>query len=870
MAMSNVNLEVTGFRLILARLVYIFCASMVIVFLFARGADAASLSRSELFTGEYFTVTGENFGVPNLSTSFLCFYDNTHCVSAANFSEHVGWEWSNTAITAQVPNEVPINGDIIIYAQAKKEECFPNLGYCEVSTYLDPRARVSYTILPKVLDVNPKPSATRGQTITITGAGFGGQIGEVRIDSYLATIVSWADGSIAITAPPSLSGSTKQIQVLTVNGKSASSDYRIAVGISNDEFSYLQEYLEQVYVKEAWELAGTNEVIVAVIDDGVLLTHPDLQGQFWQNKKEISGNGVDDDFNGLIDDAEGYNFLEGNTDLSPKGLHGTAVAGIIGALRDNAIGIGGIVKKVKIMPLLVADVNGVTNSQIVDRAIKYAADQGASIINLSFSTNGEDQFFSQLDNSIDYAFSKGSVVVAAAGNGDVKTGEGLQLNNFPQSPVCNTRRGTTGLGIAALDNTDSATNGKKIAKWSNYGSNCISLSAPGTRLYTTTADKYQKEGKLYGAESGTSFATPLVAGIAALLKATYPTMTATNIIERLLSTADPIDEYNSDKAGHVGKRVNAFKALAAGKPIPALTSFEPGEIDAGGVFGISMSAYDPLYSIVLTPIALGDETRLSPGDISVISQSKISVIAPQSLAPGSYRMRLLSPTGEEVSFLQGPLVVRVRQAIAESSPMQQEPPEKSIESHETTQSEQQNNSVEQIVDIPIQNDKAVSQDKSEKTAATIPIDTKQPVSSDATILSLINKLKGRILLQIESKGQAWYVRPDSGIRVFMGRPADAFQMMRTLGIGIENRELEKIAIAGSSKQPSPGDIAFAKKHAGKIFLQVQEKGRAWYVHPKELRRYFLGRPADAFEIMRRTGLGITTKDLSLIPVQAIR
>ncbi|MBI2484272.1 S8 family serine peptidase [Candidatus Uhrbacteria bacterium] len=844
-------------------------------------ADAATLSRDELFAGEYITVTGENFGPPNLSTSYLCFFDNTHCVSATSFGERAGWEWSDTAITGQVPNEVPISGDIIVYVQAKKEECFPNLGYCEVSTFLEARARASYTILPKILDVNPKPSATRNQTITITGTGFGDQIGEVRLDSYLAAITSWTDGSITVTPPAQLVGSTKQIRITTGNAKSATSDYRVAVGISNDEYSYLQEYLEQVYVKEAWALAGTNEVIVAVIDDGVLLSHPDLQGQFWRNTKEIPGNGIDDDFNGFIDDVQGYNFLDGNTDLSPKGLHGTAVAGIIGAVRDNAIGIGGIVKHVNIMPLLVADSDGVTNSQIVDRAIKYAADHGASIINLSFSTSGEDQFFPQLDASIDYAFSKGAVVVAAAGNGDVKTGAGLHVNNFPQSPVCNTRRGTTGLGIAALDNTDRPTGGNKIATWSNYGSNCISLSAPGTRLYTTTADAYQKEGKLYGAESGTSFATPLVAGIAALLKATYPTMTATNIIDRLLATADPIDEYNPEKAGHIGKRINAFKALAAGKPIPALVSFSPHEFNAGSRLLVSLSLYDPLYSLVLTPVSGGSDIRFSSGEITVVNTTEISIALPTSLLPGSYRLRLLSPTGEEISFLSESFVVPIQLVSDESTQSKQEPSEHRAQIDEPSSDiQEQSGDQQSMTESPIIIEKGetvrpTSEIKSELLPEAVPNEKvagsgSRSVVTDPKAISLINTLKGRILLQVESKGEAWYVRPDTGERVFMGRPADAFQLMRTLGKGIANVDLERIPVIGSSKAPSVSELAFTKKHAGKIFIQVQEKGRAWYVHPKEFRRYFLGRPADAFEIMRRTGLGITTKDLSLIPIQTFR
>lgn len=176
-----------------------------------------------------------------------------------------------------------------------------------------------------------------------------------------------------------------------------------------------------------------------------------------------------------------------------------------------------------------------------------------------------------------------------------------------------------------------------------------------------------------------------------------------------------------------------------------------------------------------------------------------------------------------------------------------------------------------------------------------------------------NRFRGRILLEVEKKGEAWYVDPKTGDRVFMGRPGDAFSLMRSMGVGIATKDLERIPIADSNLDTgtdsdgdtlsddversfgsnplksdtdndgftdgvevrsgySPAgqgkyllDLEFTKRKAGKIFLQVEQNGEAWYVHPKELQRYYLGRPSHAFDVMRKTGLGISTRDIAVIP-----
>jgi len=145
------------------------------------------------------------------------------------------------------------------------------------------------------------------------------------------------------------------------------------------------------------------------------------------------------------------------------------------------------------------------------------------------------------------------------------------------------------------------------------------------------------------------------------------------------------------------------------------------------------------------------------------------------------------------------------------------------------------------------------------------------VSADA-------RLAGMILLDVENNGEAWYVNPADAKRYYLGRPNDAFALMRTLGLGINETEFQKIPIASTSAPvigtstataslattSSGVDLSLAQKLSGKIILQVEKNGEAWYIYPKDLKKYYLGRPADAFAVMRQLGLGISRKDLAMI------
>lgn len=129
--------------------------------------------------------------------------------------------------------------------------------------------------------------------------------------------------------------------------------------------------------------------------------------------------------------------------------------------------------------------------------------------------------------------------------------------------------------------------------------------------------------------------------------------------------------------------------------------------------------------------------------------------------------------------------------------------------------------------------------------------------------TIAEQQSGYILLQVEKNGEAWYVNPTNHERYYLGRPADAFSIMRELGLGISNSNIAKIPVAGSK---ATGDAVLRQRLSGRIVLQTEKNGEAWYIYPKTLERYYLGRPADAFDIMRSLGVGITDTDLATIPI----
>lgn len=321
--------------------------------------------------------------------------------------------------------------------------------------------------------------------------------------------------------------------------------------LPNDPFAEQWAYTD-IKAPEAWEhVTGSRDVIVAVLDNGFDHLHPDLLANVWKNEKEVPFNGIDDDRNGYIDDVWGWNFefkdrdndgtideneRKGTNDPQPDVTsfrpgedsgrvvhHGTFVAGLIGAVGNNRLLGSGLNWQVRLMNVKVVGNSGSGEPAQLARAIRYAVDNGAHIINISMVSSQNTDML----ETIQYAYDRGVVVVAAAGN------ESLFLNKSPQYPVCIDagREKSLVLGVSAI------THNHQSALFSNVGSDCIDITAPGVDIASTIrfAPTHGLNEQYQRGWSGTSFATPLVSGAAALIKAIQPTWGPDEIYTALLS-----------------------------------------------------------------------------------------------------------------------------------------------------------------------------------------------------------------------------------------------------------------------------------------------------------------------------------------------
>jgi hypothetical protein len=272
--------------------------------------------------------------------------------------------------------------------------------------------------------------------------------------------------------------------------------------------------LNTVKAPEAWAQGHTGQgIVVAVIDTGVDYTHLDLDGNIWVNQGEIAGNGIDDDGNGFVDDVRGWDFVANDNSPMDEQGHGTHVAGTIAA-EKNEFGVTGVAYNAKIMPVRVLNAGGSGSVSNIAAGIKYAADNGADVINLSLG----GAYSSEIEDAVQYATAKGSVVVMAAGN---------ESASQPSSPA--NLANQWGIAVGAVDRTN------RMANFSNKASipPLDYVVAPGVDIYSTTP------GNTYSSFNGTSMATPHVAGVAALMLSANPNLTAAEVESILTQTANP-------------------------------------------------------------------------------------------------------------------------------------------------------------------------------------------------------------------------------------------------------------------------------------------------------------------------------------------
>lgn len=339
-----------------------------------------------------------------------------------------------------------------------------------------------------------------------------------------------------------------------VEGQSFSRDTIVAYQ-STQSFKQIRADVE---LDQAWQKMSTltnnnQKPIVAVIDSGLDIQHSvfTLSQAVWSNQVEINGQaGVDDDGNGYIDDIHGWDFVTGNAQMKDEEGHGTHVAGSVLGAGENIFEANLEEAKIQIMPLRFLDANGSGSTSNAISAIYYAVDNGARVINNSW---GGASYSQALLDALTFAYNHQVLIVTAAGNNasnnDVKPMYPASYN-IPSN-----------LTVAATNDYD------YLASFSNYGAQSVHLASPGVSILSTIP------GNAYAYMSGTSMATPFVAGMAALILREAPQLTGYQVKDLLLSTAMPFSQLSGKVS--TGSRINSNSAISTAQSKLGVLAYQP-------------------------------------------------------------------------------------------------------------------------------------------------------------------------------------------------------------------------------------------------------------------------------------------------------
>lgn len=367
-----------------------------------------------------------------------------------------------------------------------------------------------------------------------------------------------------------------------------------ALEVPNDERWPYQWALPKIGAPQAWDMAHCQRIIIAILDTGIHLEHPDLRNVLWTNPGEIPGNGIDDDGNGKIDDIHGWHFYQNcstgicqpyeNPVIQDDNGHGTHVSGIAAAETNNGIGIAGVSWGARVMTVKVLDQHGDGYYYDIAAGIVYAVDNGAQVINLSL---GGEEPSSLLRDAVRYAYNRGALIVAATGNNG---GSVLYPAAYPEV-----------MAVAATDAND------QRASFSNYGSE-VDIAAPGESILSTWLPPYD-----YYYKRGTSMATPHVSGAAALLWSWRPDFTNVQIKQRLETQADDVNSslYPGPDPYLGWGRLNMYRALADLLPGPTHTpTATPSPTPSATPTAMPTSTATPTPTAPLMPTPTSTPTRI--------------------------------------------------------------------------------------------------------------------------------------------------------------------------------------------------------------------------------------------------------------------
>jgi subtilisin family serine protease len=393
------------------------------------------------------------------------------------------------------------------------------------------------------------------------------------------------------------------------------------------------QYAHQlIQMEDAWGIStGSRDIVVAVLDTGVDVNHPDLKANMWVNADEIPGNKLDDDGNGYVDDIHGWNFGMDTNDVTPEpGLyssiakHGTLVAGVIAAVGNNGKGVSGVNWQCSIMALRVS--LDFTTEEAAE-GLDYAAANGARVLNMSF---GGDVFGPEGDlvvkTAIYNAYEQGVLLVASAGNSDTS------LRHYPAAYP-------NVMAVASTNGEDAKTGHSTFGAW-------VDIAAPGTDIVTTDL------GGEYLATAGTSFSAPYVAAVGALVLAHRPNLTNVEVRAILENTCDPVYYGDMDPdLGYIGVgRVNAFAALegADGQyPLGEIVSPRTSQVFPadGNAVELCVFVHGDSFQVDYRPYGAADWTDLAAGASPTDPNGLVPLSLPDPGA-GTWELRLRVTRGD--------------------------------------------------------------------------------------------------------------------------------------------------------------------------------------------------------------------------------
>lgn len=351
----------------------------------------------------------------------------------------------------------------------------------------------------------------------------------------------------------------------------AEPDYIVYADVTPNDPFYVNLYgMGKINAPAAWDtFAGDANFVVAIIDTGINYTHPDLAANMWLNPGEVAGNGLDDDANGYIDDVYGWDFANNDNNPADGHGHGTHTAGTVGAVGNNGVGVAGVNWNVKLAALKFLSDAGSGSTSNAIKAVQYAVKEGIKVSNNSWGGGGFDQ---SLYDAINASRSVGHLFVAAAGN------NGANNDLTPFYPASYNLDNL--ISVAATDSSDAK------ASFSNYGVTSVDLGAPGVNIYSTLPSGY-------GSMSGTSMASPHVAGVAALVYGYHPSWTYQQVRDSIFNTVRQVASLSGKTV--TGGIVDAAAALGASPPPPP-----GGSMHLGGLSGVGIKTNASKWSATVT------------------------------------------------------------------------------------------------------------------------------------------------------------------------------------------------------------------------------------------------------------------------------